>query len=748
MRHLVRQVVVPLTPLILLIGALAWGGMLLVDKGGQAWFDHDTELRAALAVRGAEDSIAGPWRTGDRPALTHVLESIARDERIMAVAACLPDGTLVASTPGYPPAFGCRNGPPLPDRSDRVRSRVGWSEGGRVLVSAVPMVDDQGTLGSVLLLHDMSFADRRQRIARGITLASLALLAAVVSFVTVIAARASWSGWTAEMRRLLRGERREPAEFGPLMSDIRELRERLSAEAQVEGGGGTWDPARLRQTLRRYLHGERIVIVANREPYIHQRDEDGSVRILHPASGLVTALEPVMRACSGVWVAHGAGTADRESADARGRLDVPPGNPQYRLRRVWLSREEEDGYYYGFANEGLWPLCHIAHARPTFRTTDWTWYQEVNSRFAEAALEEVDSDDPIMLVQDYHFALLPRMIRQRLHKATLLTFWHIPWPNAERLGICPWASELLEGLLGSSIIGFHTQRHCNNFLDSVDRFLEARIDREQQGVVHGGRLTLVRPYPISIEWPSQWVAAAPPVEECRRGVRAELGLAPDALLGVGVDRLDYTKGIEERFLAVEALLERAPEMRGRFTFVQVGAPSRTRIARYQDLARSVEAMAERVNARYATKAWRPIVFLRRHLEPPVVFRYYRAAELCYVSSLDDGMNLVAKEFVAARDDRRGVLVLSSFAGAARELTGALIVNPYDVDQASAALLAAVNMPVEEQETRMEAMRLLVAEFNVYRWAGRMIVDAARTRQRDRLSGRLFGPPSAARSSLS
>jgi trehalose 6-phosphate synthase len=292
-------------------------------------------------------------------------------------------------------------------------------------------------------------------------------------------------------------------------------------------------------------------------------------------------------------------------------------------------------------------------------------------------------------------------------------------------------------MLGSSIIGFHTQLHCNNFLEAVDRFLEARVDRERNGVVLGGRLTLVRPYPISIEWPSRWLQGSPPVEQCRADLIAQLGLAPDALIGVGVDRLDYTKGIEERLMAVECLLERAPHLVGRFTFVQLAAPSRTRIGPYADLAIRVEALAERINARFARGSYRPIALLRVHHEPPAVFRCYRAADVCYVSSVHDGMNLVAKEFVAARDDNQGVLVLSSFTGAAREMTGALIVNPYDLDQASSALLAALEMSDDEQADRMAAMRAHLAEFNVYRWAGRMVVDAARLRERDRLSGRLL-----------
>jgi trehalose 6-phosphate synthase len=349
--------------------------------------------------------------------------------------------------------------------------------------------------------------------------------------------------------------------------------------------------------------------------------------------------------------------------------------------------------------------------------------------------KEAESDDPVVLVQDYHFALAPRLIRERLPRATVITFWHIPWPNSERLGICPWRAELLEGLLGSSILGFQTQLYCNNFFDSVDRYLEARIDREQSAVIQRGQPTLVRPYPISIAWPNDWAQSAPAVEECRRSVLAELGLQKDAILAVGVDRLDYTKGIEERFLAVERMFERFPAYIGRFTFVQLAAPSRSLIEHYRQLEETVEKTAARINTRFGRKGYKPIQLFRVHHEPPTVFRFYRAADLCYVSSLHDGMNLVAKEFVAARDDERGVLVLSQFTGAARELTEALVVNPYDLEEASSALATAITMPQEEQRERMHAMRAFLAEFNVYRWAGGMLVDAARLRKKASILGR-------------
>jgi trehalose 6-phosphate synthase len=422
--------------------------------------------------------------------------------------------------------------------------------------------------------------------------------------------------------------------------------------------------------------------------------------------------------------------------DAHDRVRVPPGEESYAIRRVWLTEEEERGYYYGFANEGLWPLCHIAHTRPEFRVGDWREYVRVNLRFAEAVCEEAQRPDPVVLVQDYHLALAPRMIRERLPRATIISFWHTPWPNAERFGICPRGRELLEGLLGSSIVGFQTQQHCNNFVEAVDRQLEARIDRERQAVVQGGHECAVRSYPISIEWPNRWIAAAPPAAECRRAVLEELSLPASALLGVGVDRLDYTKGIEERLLAVERALERFPLLAGRFTFVQLAAPSRTLIGTYQALNERVEALAARINARFGAGSYRPVILLRAHHEPPAVFRYLRAADVCYVSSLHDGMNLVAKEFVAARDDDGGVLVLSRFTGAARELAEALVVNPYDLEEASSALATALAMPAAERAERMRAMRRRVAEFNVYRWAGRMLADAARVRQQGRVSERL------------
>ncbi len=494
-----------------------------------------------------------------------------------------------------------------------------------------------------------------------------------------------------------------------------------------------WSPKTLHQLLDQELPGAQVIVVSNREPYIHNHI-DGRVVLQTPASGLVSALEPVMRACGGVWVAHGSGSADRDMVDDRDRVAVPPDNPAYALRRVWLSDEEQDGYYYGLANEGLWPLCHIAFVRPTFREQDWAHYLAVNERFADVVAQEAARDDPIVLVQDYHFAVLPRMIRKRLPRATIIAFWHIPWPNPETFGIFPWREQIIDGLLGSSILGFHTRFHCNNFIEAVDRFMESRIDRERSSVTQGGQETLVRPYPISIEWPPAALAGQAPVEVCRQAVKSRLGLNDDVRIGVGIERFDYTKGILDRLRAVDVLLESHPEWRGKFVFVQAAAPTRSKLGVYKHLQEEALREAETINARWGHGSYKPIVLSIRHHEPTEVFELFRAADLCIVSSLHDGMNLVAKEFVAARDDEQGVLVLSSFAGASRELSEALIVNPYDIHEMAEAIDAALRMEPGVQRERMREMRELVRQRNVYRWAAQMLLDAARLRRRASISG--------------
>jgi trehalose-6-phosphate synthase len=525
--------------------------------------------------------------------------------------------------------------------------------------------------------------------------------------------------------------------FRPLAQEVTQIVKSLEAakaaaeeEARLRAAAeAVWTPERLRVHVHARLRDNPLFVVSNREPYMHVR-KGKSIEAIVPASGLVTSLEPVLRACDGTWVAHGGGDADRETVDAHDRLRVSPEDPHYTLRRVWLSKEEEQGYYFGFANEGLWPLCHIAHTRPTFRASDWVIYKEVNQKFADTVVEEMEgAEQPAVLVQDYHFALVPRMIKEERPDARVAIFWHIPWPNPQAFGICPWQRELVDGLLGADLIGFHIQSHCNYFLETVDQALESRIDWERSAVTRRGHLTLVRPFPISVAVPENGAesAASPKSVYLERAALFKALGVQATFMGVGVDRVDYTKGILERFQGVERFLEKYPSYLGQFTLVQIGAPSRTHIKRYHDLMAEVEAEAERINWRFQTASWKPIVFLNRHHTHREIEQYYRAADVCLVTSLHDGMNLVAKEFVAVRDDEHGALVLSRFTGAGRELRDAIIVNPYHTEQLADAIRFALEMDPDERQARMRRMRRVVKDHNIYRWAANLITELSEIR---------------------
>jgi trehalose-6-phosphate synthase len=726
-----------IVPLGIALAAIAYAVVPLVDRLTLQWFERDLDIRAKLITSTSQETLAALVREPRaRSTVLRFFDRVIQDERIYALGFCDPLGKLLYATRGFPRAVGC----PSPGLLEH--SRVLQLPQGPLHVSANPVVADDATLGELVIVHDMSFVQRRSDDTKKYVFVLFAAIALVVALITVVIAEVSWRGWVAGVKALISGEGllRTPEqvrvpELRPFAKDLQALVRDLESQRRSRDESQVgWGPEALRRVLREDLKGDEVLIVSNREPYLHVR-RDKVIEIQRPASGLVTALEPVMRACSGTWIAHGAGSADRETVDEHDHVMVPPERPSYRIRRVWLTPEEEQGYYYGFANEGLWPLCHIAHTRPVFRTPDWEHYRTVNRRFADVVVDEARTEDPIVLVQDYHFALLPRLVRERLPRATIIAFWHIPWPNPEAFGICPWREELLEGMLGASILGFHTQFHCNNFFDTVDRFLEARVDRETFTISYGGEPTEVRRYPISIEWPPAALAGEPPVEECRALIRTRLGVPADRLLGVGIDRLDYTKGILERFMAFERLLEIEPRWIGKLSFVQIAAPSRSSIEEYHDFEGKVKGLAARINQRFGRDGYQPIILRVAHHDARDVYAFYRAADFCYVSSLHDGMNLVAKEFVAARDDERGVLLLSQFTGAARELPEALIVNPYDIEQCAAAIHVALTMPPEEQRTRMRSMRNLVQEFNVYRWAGRMLIDAARMRHRHRVIAR-------------
>jgi trehalose 6-phosphate synthase len=739
MRTSIRFVTPLIGGLVLLSAAFAFYQVSMEKRGLRSEFQRRVSTLAESLVDTAQPLLA----RGAVADLRRIVQRNTNQERVLGMAIYDESGTRIAATELEKLAQ------PFDAFTLAQQHPQGVGEifriGDKPLYwFALPVYEDERLLGVLAVVVDASEIEAQgARIMRDTLLHGAAETLLVI--VVLLLIRSSVAGQiqhTAAWIRSVRTGKRAPppllphAVFRPLTREVTDLARSLDAarasaeqEARLrEANESRWTAERLRVNVQAKLQNSPLFVVANREPYMHVLSEAG-VAVLVPASGLVTAMEPVLLACEGTWVAHGSGNADRTVTDEHDRVRVPPEHPKYTLRRVWLTGEEEKGYYQGFANEGLWPLCHIAHTRPTFRPDDWRQYQAVNAKFAEAVLEEMDAaEQPAVLVQDYHFALLPRLLKERRPDAKVAIFWHIPWPNPEAFGICPWQRELLDGLLGADLIGFHTQFHCNNFLETVERCLEARVEWERFSVSRNGHTTVVQPFPISVAYTDGATdvdtSAAPPV--VREELRRELGVdAP--FFGVGVDRVDYTKGIIERFRGIERFLERFPEYIEEFTFAQIAAPSRTEIERYADFLRTVEAEAERINRRFQKHAWRPIVLLVRHHSHEEIARYYQAADFCLITALHDGMNLVAKEFVASRNDEDGVLILSTFAGASRELSDAIIVNPYDIDELADAIRLAIEMNPDERASRMRRMRQVVAEHNVYRWAGNLIAELCRIR---------------------
>ena len=708
----------------------------------------DLQRRASLLGESLKETIE-PLMEKERPErFEKIMEKFGNRERLAGVAVYNVKDKLIAVTPSLSAYLSKTPRFVTNAMNSNLESGELLQFGGKEMyLYVLPLHRDEGVVvGALAIIHDPSYIRERLSLIWEDSFIHFLVNAFVISLATLLLIRWSMAGpigkmaeWMKHLRtQRKRGPLRLPSAriFEPLTKEVAQMARSISAareaaeeEARLRNlGEATWTPVRLKEQVCTLLQERALFVVSNREPYVHEK-RGRKIECLVPASGLVTALEPVLKACGGTWIAHGSGDADREVVDAQGKIRIPPEEPQYVLKRVWLTREEEKGYYYGFSNEGFWPLCHVAHTRPSFRAEDWEYYQTVNKRFAQATLEELgNSREPLILIQDYHFALLPRLIKEERPDARVALFWHIPWPNPESFSICPWQREILHGMLGADLIGFHIQFHCNNFLDTVDRTLESRIDWEQFSVEREGHATLVKPFPISIAFPGQSTSSkeSNAVKHNKESFLKDLGIK-GRYLGVGVDRIDYTKGILERFGAIERFLEKYPAYQGEFTFVELGAPSRTHIKEYYNLIAAVEVEVDRINWRFKTKEWQPIVFLKKQHSHEEIEPFYETADLCLVTSLHDGMNLVAKEYVGARDDESGVLILSQFTGASRELTDALIVNPYDIEEMADAIRTALEMARTEQKARMRRMREILKNRNIYYWAGDLITGLARIR---------------------
>jgi len=707
----------------------------------------DLVHRAQILSESLQEIVEPALEKGSREQLRHIVERFGNREQLAGVAVYDNHGVLLAESSNLQNRFVP---PPVP-LAQVTANNNGLSQfinvGSEPMhVYYMPLHDKTSLTGVLAIFHDVGYIESQSARMWRATFWHVIAEVLLIVLITVLIIR--WTivlpiSRTAQWMKDIRRGRAMPSPPGPkesflapftseVMNLTRSLADARSAaeeEARLRASGeSVWTAERLRVSIQGKASQGSLVVVSNREPYMHVH-KGKAVELLIPASGLVTALEPILRACDGVWIASGSGDADRETVDEQDHLRVPPDKPDYTLRRVWLSKEVEQGHYYGFSNEGLWPLCHIAHTRPIFRAADWQSYQIANRQFADTVLQEIAGvEHPLVLVQDYHFALLPRMVKEARPDARVAIFWHIPWPNPEAFGICPWQRELVSGLLGADLIGFQIQAHCDNFLETVDASLESQIEWERFAVKRGGHITFVHPFPISVDF-REAQRGLDPVESpyvLRSDLLSKLGIKAN-FIGVGVDRVDYTKGLLERLRGIERFLEKWPAYREKFTFVQIGAPSRTEIKRYHDFLQELEAEAARINARWQTADWKPIALLTRHHSHAEILPYYRAADFCMVTSLHDGMNLVAKEFIAARDDEGGALILSQFTGAARELRDAIIVNPYDVEQLAEAIRLALEMDTEERQTRMRLLRNNVMRHNVFAWAGSLITELSEIR---------------------
>lgn len=732
-----KQTILIIGSVIIAISTMVVAFTIFQVNREQATLVADLQYRARLLTGGLKESIEPSFAENSTSTLERIVTRLEDQERIIGLAIYDTNGQLIVSSPGLPQELATTS--PLIARVMDSASPEGGFVSGRGTsryLFAEPLRQGDRVVGALSVVQNSSYINERIQEIWLNTLARLLVQIFILSVIVWVLVRLLFfkplTRLTESLKSARAGKPRvsesadaETSFFPALVSEVSKLSKSLvqartaaseEARMRLEKLDSPWTAERLQEFIKAYLKDRPIYVVSNREPYIHTK-EKGQVKWSVPASGMVTALEPVMAACGGTWIAHGSGNADKETADSGGKIQVPPEEPKYTLKRVWLTKEEIKGHYVGFSNEALWPLCHMAHTRPVFRKEDWIGYRKVNGKFARELLKEIkDVQRPLILVQDYHLALLPEMIHASRPDAQVALFWHVPWPSAELFSICPWRKEILRGMLGADIIGFHTQQHCNNFMDTVGKEIEALVDLEHFSITREGHVSYIKPFPISIAF-TNGRNGADLSDDASQALSIDV---PEGRLILGVDRLDYTKGILERFKAFEFLLDSNPEYLGSVVFLQIAPPSREAVEKYRAYNEAVTEEAERINQKFGVREWKPIHLEKRHFSHEELTTLYRRADVCLVTSLHDGMNLVAKEYVAARNDEAGVLILSQLTGAARDLKGALLVNPYSAEETAEALREALSMQPAEQHRRMKTMRETVRSYNVYRWSAELI----------------------------
>jgi len=737
-----KRILVFILPILIIVAAaFTLFGIIQVRFEEEKLID-DVQRKAKAIAESMELSVQYVLENNDLKNANYLVEKFQARERLQGCVIYNKEGNVFAITRRFLD-WKEKQKPYLDEVVQTKEPRGGLEQFKEYTVYSyvLPIIGkDKALIGLVEIIYDTSYVfSRLAALWRRIswTLIILVVLIVVVSvflhkqiFVLPVTRLTEW------FKHFQKGETdtgfpiKEKGELGKLANEVEQValslrvaRKSISEVASERlQKDELWTEAKLRDLIHAKLGDNAFFVISNREPYMHVINETTDVvSCIRPASGVVTAIHPIMCACGGTWIAHGAGNADKKFVNSKDKLGVPPEDNRYILKRVWLSKEEENGYYYGFSNEGLWPLCHNTHTRPIFRQEDWLIYKEVNKKFADSVLEELPVKSPFIFIQDYHFTLLGKMIKEKRPDAKIALFWHIPWPTPEAFQICPYHKEILEGMLGCDLIGFHVQNHCNNFLDTANRLLESRVDTERFSIVRSGKETCVRAFPISINGHLNRQSKNCDTQKQVEKLRQEFSLQ-GMVVGLGVDRIDYTKGIVERVLAIDRFLEKYPRYRKKFAFVQIAAPSRTHIKRYHDLIAEIDELVEKKNWKYSDDGWKPILYLKRHFSEDEIANFYALADFCIVSSLHDGMNLVAKEYVAEKRDMQGILILSQFTGAAKELTDAVLINPYSIEEFADSILYAIEMPSEEKRVRMQHMRQVIAENNVYRWAANIITE--------------------------
>ncbi len=731
-----KQIFVALFLIIFIVGLIVAVFTINQINNETDRLQNDMIYRSTLLAKSLKESVEPNFTYKSQSYLQYIVDKFTDQERFAGLGVFDNKDKAIAFSSLIPNATASAQ-PIVSTAMDSDQADGEFTNFGtrRVYALAVPLHNNSNVVGALLVVQNAGYIDSQVNAIWKNNIMRFFVLASLISIAVLFIIR--WIIYEpikslVDSLRMIRYGNTQLNSKGlnnfflrPLRREITNIQQSLiqarleaSEEAKVnlEKLDSPWTGERLRQFVKDTLKDREIIVVSDSEPYVHTK-QGGTIKYYVPASGLVTAIEPVMQSTGGTWIAQATGDADKLVVDKNDEIQVPPENPKYTLKRVWLTKEEEEGYYKGFAKEGLWPLLHMTHTRPIFRKENWTEYKKVNGKFAQVILSKIKGlNSPVILVQDFHFSLLPRMIKNSRPDALVGMFWHIPWINAETFSICPWKKEILDGMLGADLIGFQTQLHCNNFIESVGKELECLIDFEQNTISRNQHTSVIKPFPISVAFSNSSEQKSSTEEERleKKKILNDLGVKTK-YIGVGVDRLDYTKGVLERIKAIEIFLTKYPSYQGEFTFIQISAPAKSKIKKYQEFAEQVENEIERVNNSFKKGGWKPIIFLKKNQTHEEISRYYKLANFCLVTSLHDGMNLVSKEFIAAKSDQRGVLILSQFAGSARELKEALIINPYNGEETAETIHAALTMSPNEQVKRMKKLRGRVRANNIYRW---------------------------------